>query len=423
MNAASSELSIGRILRGTLCVLLAGGRGTRLHELTEFTAKPAVPFAGKYRIIDFTLSNCINSGLRRICVLTQYRSHALLKHIARGWAISHLAFEEFVEVLPAHERHTGTSWYRGTADAVHQNLEIIQHHAPRHVLVLAGDHIYKMDYGMMVSTHLEHAADVTIGCVEVPVGEAPGFGIMAVDEHDRVVGFQEKPVRAAPVPGSTTHALGSMGIYLFRAEFLFDVLARDARDEQSGHDFGGDIIPALYRDHRVFACRFRDMASGESAYWRDVGTIDAYWRANLEIADVVPQLDLYDEDWPIHTAPRELPPAKFVFDDEGRRGSATDSLVSAGCIVSGASVRHSVLSDNVRIEGGTRIEDSVILPDVRIGAGCAIRRAVIDAGTVIPDGTVIGHDAARDRERFTLSEQGVVLVCPRMLGQPGRPAS
>ena len=422
MNISNSELSIGRILRGTLCVLLAGGRGTRLHELTEFNAKPAVPFAGKYRIIDFTLSNCINSGLRRVYVLTQYRSHALLKHIARGWAMSRFEFDEFVEVLPAHERHAGSSWYRGTADAVYQNLAIIQHHAPRYVLVLAGDHIYKMDYGMMVSTHLEHDADVTVGCVEVPLGEAVGFGIMAVDEHDRVVGFQEKPAQAAPAPGSTTYALGSMGIYLFRAEFLYDVLTHDACDERSGHDFGGDIIPTLFRNHRVFACRFEDMSTGGTAYWRDVGTIDAYWRSNLEIADVVPQLDLYDEDWPIHTAPRELPPAKFVFDDEGRRGTAIDSLVSAGCIVSGANVRRSVLSDNVRIEGGTQIEDSVILPDVRIGTGCAIRRAVIDSGTVIPDGCVIGHDAASDRERFTVSEQGVVLVCPGMLGQPRRPA-
>lgn len=414
--------SIGGILRSTLAIVLAGGRGTRLHGLTDFRAKPAVPFAGKYRIIDFTLSNCINSGLRRICILTQYRSHALLKHVERGWALSRPEFDEFIEVLPAQERHADSSWYLGTADAVYQNLDIIRDHDPRYVLILAGDHIYKMDYGVMVATHLDHDADVTIGCVDVPLTETANFGIMAVDGQGRVTGFQEKPASAPPMPGSTTHALGSMGIYLFRAEFLLDVLDHDAAQPGSRHDFGADILPRLLPNHRVFACRFEDLVVGGPAYWRDVGTIDAYWRTNLEIAGVTPPLDLYDEDWPIHTAPRELPPAKFVFDDDGRRGIAIDSLVSAGCIVSGARVTRSVLSDNVRLENGTEIEDSVILPDVRIGAGCRIRRAVIDSGCAIADGTIIGYDLQVDRRRFTVSAEGVVLVCPRMLGEPARRA-
>jgi glucose-1-phosphate adenylyltransferase len=422
MPANTADLSIGRILRHTLAIVLAGGRGTRLRELTDYRAKPAVPFGGKYRIIDFTLSNCINSGLRRICVLTQYRSHALLKHMERGWAMSRPEFDEFIEVLPAQERNPDSSWYLGTADAVYQNLDIIRDHAPRYVLVLAGDHVYKMDYGMMVATHLDHDADVTIGCVEIPLSEGPHFGIMVTDGQGRVLGFEEKPTAPTPLPGSTTHALGSMGIYLFRAEFLFDALAHDALRTDSHHDFGGDIIPALVRQARGFACRFDDIQTGGMAYWRDVGTIDAYWRTNLEIAGVTPPLDLYDEDWPIHTAPRELPPAKFVFDDDGRRGIAIDSLVAAGCIVSGACVRRSVLSDNVRIDHGSVIEDSVILPDVVIGAGCRIRRAVIDSGTVIPAGTSIGFDPALDRSRFTVSEEGIVLVGARMLGEPARRA-
>lgn len=420
MNGTKSDLSIGRILRNTLAIVLAGGRGTRLRELTDYRAKPAIPFAGKYRIIDFTLSNCINSGLRRICILTQYRSHSLLKQVERGWAMSRPEFDEFVEVLPVQERNADSSWYQGTADAVYQNLDIIRDHEPRYVLVLAGDHIYKMDYGTMVATHLEHDADMTVGCVEMPLRDGPSFGITAVDGDGRVTGFQEKPRNPEPMPGSTTHALGSMGIYLFRAEFLYDVLDHDATLTGSGHDFGGDILPALYRNHRVFSCRFHDLVTGGEAYWRDVGTIDAYWRTNLEIAGVNPPLDLYDEDWPIHTAARELPPAKFVFDDEGCRGIAIDSLVSAGCIVSGAQVRRSVLSDNVRVEKGTEIDDCVILPGVRIGAGCRIRHAVIDSGSVVPDGTVIGYEPASDRRRFGVSEEGVVLVCPHMLGQSGQ---
>ncbi|MCB1749379.1 MAG: glucose-1-phosphate adenylyltransferase [Gammaproteobacteria bacterium] len=418
MNGSHVDLSIGRILRHTLAVVLAGGRGTRLRDLTRLRAKPAVPFAGKYRIIDFTLSNCINSGLRRICILTQYRSHALLKHVERGWSMSRPEFDEFIEVLPAQERHAESSWYQGTADAVYQNLDIIRDHEPRYVLVLAGDHVYKMDYGMMVAAHIDHDADVTVGCVQVPLAEASAFGVMQVDADDNIVAFAEKPAAPEPMPGSTTHALGSMGIYLFRADFLFEVLGRDAADGRSRHDFGGDIIPALVGRRRLVACRFDDLAGGGAAYWRDVGTIDAYWRTNLEIAGVTPPLDLYDEDWPIHTAPRELPPAKFVFDDDGRRGIAIDSLVANGCIVSGATVRRSVLSDNVRIEQGSLVEDCVVLPDARIGARCRVRRAVIDSGAHIPDDTEIGYDAAADAERFELSPGGVVLVGPGMLGEP-----
>lgn len=417
MHSSHIDLSIGRILRHTLAVVLAGGRGTRLRDLTRLRAKPAVPFAGKYRIIDFTLSNCINSGLRRICILTQYRSHALLKHVERGWSMSRPEFDEFIEVLPAQERHADSSWYQGTADAVYQNLDIIRDHEPRYVLVLAGDHVYKMDYGTMVAAHLDHDADVTVGCVQVPLAEACGFGVMQVDADDNVIAFAEKPARPEPMPGSATHALASMGIYLFRADFLFDVLAADAADASSRHDFGADIIPALVGRRRLVACRFDDLAGGGAAYWRDVGTVDAYWRTNLEIAGVTPPLDLYDEDWPIHTAPRELPPAKFVFDDDGRRGIAIDALVSNGCIVSGATVRRSVLSDNVRIEQGSLVEDTVVLPDARIGARCSIRRAVIDSATVVPDDTVIGYDAGADARRYEVSPGGIVLVGAAMLGQ------
>jgi glucose-1-phosphate adenylyltransferase len=396
---------------------MAGGRGTRLAGLTEYRSKPAVPFGGKYRIIDFTLSNCINSGLRRICVLTQYRSHSLIRHIERAWSLHRPEFGEFVDVLPAQERFSHSSWYKGTADAVYQNLDILREQRPQFVLILAGDHVYKMDYGMMIAAHIEQEANLTIGCVEIPIDQAHQFGIMQVDQDNRVIGFEEKPTRAEPMPGQSKVALGSMGIYLFQAELLYEVLEKDAGDGESTHDFGGDIVPNLYRRHRVIACPFRDMVTGGPAYWRDVGTIDAYWQANLEIAGVTPPFNLYDEDWPIHSGARHLPPAKFVFDDDGRRGMATDSLVSAGCILSGGHAQRCVLSNNVRIDCCSEVIDSVILTDVRIGEYCRIRNAIVDCGCHLPDHSTIGYDQKLDRERYYLTEGGVVLVCPGMLGQ------
>jgi len=387
--------------------------------LTSYRSKPAVPFGGRYRIIDFTLSNCINSGLRGICVLTQYRSHSLMQHIERGWAIYRPEFGEFVEILPAQERYSGSSWYQGTADAVYQNLDIIREHRPRFVLVLAGDHVYKMDYGMMLAAHLDADADVTVGCVPVPVADASQFGIIEVDHASRVTGFVEKPAAVSPIPGDPRYALGSMGIYLFRAEFLFEMLESDARDEQSRHDFGRDLMPKLFTDHGVVACPFRDLVTGEPAYWRDVGTIDAYWRANLELAQVSPPLNLYDEDWPIRTMSSQYPPAKFVFDDGGRRGMAIDSLVTNGCILSGARTLRCVLSSDVRLGTATEIEDSVVLPHVRIGAHCRIRNTVIDSGCHIESNTLIGFDPDSDGERFHVTPNGVTLVCPAMLGLSG----
>jgi len=411
---------VNRLTRETLAVVMAGGRGTRLHQLTARRSKPAVPFAGKFRIIDFTLSNCINSGIRRVSVLTQYNAHSLIKHLERAWSFLRAEFGEFIELLPAQERFETSSWYQGTADAVYQNLDIILDHRPTFVLVLAGDHIYKMDYGMMITAHVDSKADATVGCVEVPLQAARDFGLMVVDEQLRVVGFQEKPADPRPLPGRTDAALASMGIYLFRTDFLVEVLTADARNEASKHDFGRDILPAIYAEHRLMACPFNDLQSGGQGYWRDVGTVDAYWEANLELVRVTPPLNLYDRDWPVWTYQEQLPPAKFVFDDEDRRGMAIDSMVSAGCVVSGALVRRSLLSNNVRVNSYTLIEDSVLLPDVVVGRDCRIRRAVLDVGCRLPEGTVIGEDALADAARFHVSPGGIVLVCPEMLGQVAR---
>ncbi|MGR9090650.1 MAG: glucose-1-phosphate adenylyltransferase [Gammaproteobacteria bacterium] len=423
MSEAFHEGAIGRSSRETLAVVLAGGRGRRLHELTAIRSKPAVPFAGKFRIIDFCLSNCINSGIRKIAILTQYRSHSLIQHIERGWNFSRAEFGEFIEILPAQERDDASLWYQGTADAVYQNLDIIREHKPRLLLILAGDHVYKMDYGAMLSAMLAHEADLVVGCVEVPIADGNQFGIMEIDNDDRIVGFEEKPQWPKCVPGDSSTAFGSMGIYLFRAEFLYRILDANTAAATTKHDFGRDVIPNLIAESRVYACPFRDLAHGGQAYWRDVGTIDAYWRANLEIAGVTPPLNLYDEDWPVRTASRELPPAKFVFDEDGRRGMAVDSLVCSGCIVSGATVRRSVLSSKVRVGCGSVIVDSVVLPDAVIGEACRITKAVIDSGCVIPDGTIIGEDVIADRQRFRVSDGGVVLVCPAMLGQRGSHAA
>lgn len=419
MTESRTPRFVSRLTRDTLALILAGGSGTRLKGLTQWRAKPGVPFGGKFRIIDFPLSNCFNSGIRRIGVITQYKAHSLIRHVQRGWSFQRTELGEFVELLPAQQR-TGGSWYAGTADAVFQNLDIIRSHSPEYVLVLAGDHIYKMDYGPMLAYHVEHNADLTIGCFEVPTETAKAFGVMAVDENWRVTGFREKPSEPESIPGKPGEALASMGIYVFNTQFLFDQLIRDSQLLDSDHDFGKNIIPDVIHEHQVVAYPFRDQETGEQAYWRDVGTVDSYWEANMELIGVTPELNLYDTRWPTWTYQEQLPPAKFVFDDDDRRGQAVDSVVSGACIISGGTVRHSLLFSNVRVKSYSYVQDSVILPDVVIGEHCRIHKAIIDKGCIIPEGTVIGEDPAEDARRFYVSEGGVVLVCRDMLGQEQR---
>lgn len=408
---------VSRLTRQTLALVLAGGRGSRLHDLTRWRAKPAVPFGGKFRIIDFPLSNCINSGINQVGVITQYKSHSLIRHIQRGWGFLRGELGEFVELLPAQQR-IGTSWYEGTADAVLQNLDIIRSHAPEYVLILAGDHVYKMDYGTMLAAHVEKDADITVGCIEVAVADASAFGVMSVDSDLRITEFVEKPEHPRAMPGQPGKALASMGIYVFRTQVLFDELMRDhALDTRSSHDFGKDIIPSVIERRRVMAFPFHDPIKGGPAYWRDVGTIDALWQANLELIGISPELNLYDAQWPVWTHQEQLPPAKFVFDDDERRGMAVDSMVAGGCIVSGATVKHSLLFSQVRVHSFSHIENSVVFPDVDIARHCHIRNAVIDRGCRIPEGCQIGMDEAADRARFHVSPGGIALVTPEMLGQ------
>ncbi len=418
MEELFTDRHISQLTRRTLALVLAGGQGSRLRELTEWRAKPAVAFGGKFRIIDFPLSNCVNSGIRRIGVLTQYKAHSLVRHLLQGWNYLQSELGEFLEILPASQRIDG-EWYQGTADAIYQNLDIISTHKPDFVLVLSGDHIYKMDYGPMIAAHLQRGADMTISCLEVPLAEAADtFGVMEVDENRRIIGFAEKPASPPPIPGDPELCLASMGNYVFSTQFLFDQLIRDAEIESSSHDFGKDIIPAIIGDHAVYAYPFRDPKTSERAYWRDVGTLDAYWTANMELMDVTPELNLYDMDWPILTYHAQLPPAKFVFNDEGRRGVATDSMVSGGCLISGARLNRSLLFSNVRAHSFARVEQSVVLPEVDIGRRAHIHRAIIDRGCKIPEGMVIGVDHEADRKRgFRVSEGGIVLVTPAMLGQ------
>ncbi len=408
------------LTKDTLALILAGGRGSRLKALTDWRAKPAVPFGGKFRIIDFPLSNCINSGIRRIGVVTQYKSHSLIQHIQRGWGFLRGEFNEFVELLPAQQRVVEEEWYKGTADAVFQNLDIMRSLGTKYVLILAGDHIYKMDYGRMLASHVRNKADMTIACLNVSLEEAKAFGVMGVDNEDRIIQFREKPNDPDPIPGNPEQALASMGIYVFNAAFLYEQLIRDASDPKSSHDFGADIIPYLISKYRVFAHRFSDSCVNSSEgrdYWRDVGTIDAYWEANMALAKVTPDLNLYDKEWPIWTYQEQLPPAKFVFDEEGFRGEALESLVSGGCIISGANVKHSLLFSNVRANCFSHVDESVILPNVEIGKHSVIKRAVIDKGVHVPEGMQIGVNLDEDRKRFYVSEKGITLVTPEMLGQ------
>jgi glucose-1-phosphate adenylyltransferase len=410
-----------QLTRETFALVLAGGRGSRLKQLTDFRAKPAVPFGGKFRIIDFTLSNCVNAGLRRIGVATQYKAQSLIRHLQRGWSFLDGRFGEFIEILPAQQQLDDEQWYQGTADAVYQNLGIIKQDAPRFVIVLSGDHIYKMDYGVMLADHVAKEADLTIACIEVPVAEASAFGVMSIDETGRIRAFTEKPAAPQSIPGKPGVALASMGIYVFNADFLYEQVQRDALVRLSKHDFGKDVIPHAVSRYRVFAHSFRGSCVGARdasvPYWRDVGTLDSYWEANMELTKVVPELDLYDQRWPIWTEQPQLPPAKFVFDDDACRGIAVDSLVSGGCIVSGATVRRSVLFSDVGVEIGSLVEDSVILPNVKIGRNVTLKRVVVDRRSVLPDGMQIGLDRKRDSQHFHVSDKGVTLVTPEMLGQ------
>jgi glucose-1-phosphate adenylyltransferase len=416
MNFQQSPRFVSRLTRNTLALILAGGRGTRLKDLTTWRVKPAVPFGGKFRIIDFPLSNCLNSGIRQVGILTQYKSHSLIRHVQQGWGFLRGEFGEFVELLPAQQR-IAAAWYSGTADAVYQNIDIIRSHAPEFVLILAGDHIYKMDYGAMIARHVESEADMTVGCIEVDMESAKGFGVMSVDDDGRIIEFNEKPANPDPIPGRDDVALASMGIYIFNTNFLYEQIIRDADDSTSEHDFGKNIIPSVIDSYRVMSYPFRDMNTHQQAYWRDVGTVDAFWKANMELVDVVPDLNLYDKDWPIWTYQEQLPPAKFVFNDKGRRGMAVDSMVSGGCLISGAYVEHSLLFSNVHVNSYSKIFDSVILPDVEIGRRCTIKNAVIDKGCNIPPETEIGVNHEDDAEKYYVSETGIVLVTPDMLGQ------
>jgi glucose-1-phosphate adenylyltransferase len=418
MKTPKKTRFVSKLTRQTLALVLAGGRGSRLYELTDWRAKPAVPFGGKFRIIDFPLSNCINSGIRRIGVLTQYKAHSLIRHLVRGWSRFDSELDEFVEILPASQR-AGGEWYQGTADALYQNLDIMRTHSPEFVLILSGDHIYKMDYGDLIAYHVKTEADMTISCLEVPIEEAAGaFGVMTVDKTGRIIEFNEKPADPAPIPGQPGYCLASMGNYLFNTEFLYEQLIKDADNPKSEHDFGKNIIPSVIEKYRVYAFPFRDMDTGERAYWRDVGTLDAFWEANMELVNVTPELNLYDQSWPILTHQAQMPPAKFVFDRDDRRGVAVDSMVSGGCVISGARIKHSLLFSNVKVHSYSEITDSVILPDVDIGRSVRIRKAIIDRGCTIAEGMVIGEDHAEDKARgFRVTESGVVLVTPDMLHQ------
>jgi glucose-1-phosphate adenylyltransferase len=408
-----------QLARRTIALVLAGGRGSRLAHLTDRRAKPAVYFGGKFRIIDFALSNCLNSGVRRIGVLTQYKSHSLLRHLQRGWSFLRNEFSEFIDLLPAQQRMDEEAWYRGTADAVYQNLDILLAHNPRHVLVLAGDHVYKMDYGKLIADHVALDARCTVACIEVPVAEATAFGVMHVDLQRRVVEFLEKPADPPSMPGKPDLALASMGVYVFDADYLFDALKQDSANPGSNHDFGKDIIPFIVKLGHAMAHPFgmSCVRSTQEAisYWRDVGTVDAYWQANLDLTDPLPELDMYDSEWPIWTYQEQLPPAKFVHDEDGRRGHAVDSLVSGGCIISGARVRRSVLFSSVHIHSYASVEEAVLLPQVDVGERAELRKVVIDHGCKIPAGMRIGFDAQEDARRFHRTERGVVLVTGEML--------
>ena len=411
---------ISNLTKDTYALILAGGKGSRLHELTQWRAKPAVYFGGKFRIIDFPLSNCINSGIRRVGIATQYKSHSLIRHVNRAWGHFKKELGESVEILPASQRK-GDAWYQGTADAVYQNIDIIRHELPKYVMVLAGDHVYRMDYGDLLAKHVESGAEMTVCCIEVPQEEAAGrFGVMTVDEEHWVKRFDEKPENPSTVPGKPGVTLASMGNYVFNTEFLFEQLHRDSERDESGRDFGNDIIPAIIEEHKVLAYPFLQAHDQENkAYWRDVGTLDSFWEANMELVSREPLLDLYDRSWPIWTYQEQLAPAKFVSSGDVQ-GIAIDSTVSAGCIVSGATIRNSLLFSDVTVRSNSEVDHSVVLPGCKIGRGCKIKKAIIDRSGQVPDGLVVGYDHEEDRKRgFRVSENGVVLLTRETLAALG----
>jgi glucose-1-phosphate adenylyltransferase len=409
------------LVRRTIALVLAGGRGSRLMQLTDRRAKPAVYFGGKFRIVDFALSNCVNSGIRRIGVITQYKSHSLLRHLQRGWSFLRAELNEMVDLLPAQQRVNEEHWYRGTADAIYQNMDIIQSSKPEYVVVLAGDHVYKMDYSLMLKDHVDSGAGCTVGCIEVPRAEASAFGVMAIDPQRKIVDFVEKPANPPAMPGNDAVSLASMGIYIFNAQYLYKLLDDDLANPASSHDFGKDVIPRVVQEGQAVAHPFSlscvSTTPEAKPYWRDVGTIDAFWEANLDLASVTPELDIYDTNWPIWTSQRQLPPAKFVQDADGKHGQAINTMVSGGCIVSGSTVSNSVLFSSVRVHSYCTIDQAVLLPEVTVGRGCRLSKIVVDRGCKLPDGLVIGEDADSDAERFERTANGVTLVTREMLNR------
>lgn len=413
-----------RLSNQAMAFVLAGGRGSRLKELTDRRAKPAVYFGGKTRIIDFALSNALNSGIRKMAIATQYKAHSLIRHMQRGWGFFRAERNEYLDILPASQRVDETKWYLGTADAVAQNIDIVDSYNVKYVVILAGDHIYKMDYEIMLAQHEETGADVTIGCLTVPRAEASAFGVMAVDKEMRITSFLEKPKDPPAMPGDPAHSLASMGIYVFDWAFLRDLLLRDMEDENSSHDFGNDLIPEIVKNGKAVAHRFADscVTSGleDEPYWRDVGTIDAFWQANIDLTDFVPKLDLYDNSWPIWTYGEIVPPAKFIHDEDGRRGSAVSSLVSGDCIVSGSEVRNSLLFTGCRTHSFSTLDHVVALPQVIVNRKAELTNCVIDRGVIIPEGLVVGQDPLEDAKWFRRSEGGVVLITQDMLDARAR---
>ncbi|MGR3758079.1 MAG: glucose-1-phosphate adenylyltransferase [Tranquillimonas sp.] len=408
-----------RLSRRSMAFVLAGGRGSRLKELTDTRAKPAVYFGGKARIIDFALSNALNSGIRKMAIATQYKAHSLIRHCQRGWSFFRAERNEYLDILPASQRVSETQWYLGTADAVTQNIDIVDSYDVEYVLILAGDHIYKMDYEVMIQQHVDTGADVTVGCLTVPRPEASAFGVMDIDENDRITSFLEKPADPPGTPDDPDVTLASMGIYVFKWDFLRDLLIRDAENPESKHDFGGDIIPDIVRNGKAMAHRFEEScvrhAPDAPAYWRDVGTVDAYWKANIDLTNFTPDLDLWDKDWPIWTYSESVPPAKFIHDEENRRGSAVSSLVSGGCIISGTEVRNSLLFTMVHTNSFAQLEHAVILPYVNVARHARLTRCVVDRRVQIPEGLVVGEDPDEDRKWFRVTDTGVTLITQNML--------
>ena len=417
------EKRIQPLARDAMAYVLAGGRGSRLKELTDRRAKPAVYFGGKTRIIDFALSNALNSGIRRIGVATQYKAHSLIRHLQRGWNFFRPERNESFDILPASQRVSETQWYEGTADAVYQNIDIIEPYGPQYMVILAGDHIYKMDYELMLRQHVTTGADVTIGCLEVPRMEAVGFGVMHVDKSDVIIDFVEKPADPPGIPGNESMALASMGIYVFHTKFLIDLLKADANDPNSSRDFGKDLIPHIVKNGKAVAHRFNQSCVRaeieQKAYWRDVGTVDAYWQANIDLTDIVPELDLYDSEWPIWTYAELTPPAKFVHDLDGRRGSAVSSLVSGNCIVSGAAVSRSLLFTGCKVNSYSNLDHAVVLPEVTVNRHARLKNVVVDRGVIIPEGLVVGEDPELDAKRFRRTESGICLITQTMIDKLG----